>query len=156
MENRVDLLVPSRNGTQPKGKAKATKTPRATAPKTRMDVRWPMFGVAFTAVLSAALNGYANAQHAPYPIAGWVMGLAVPVLVLTLSKVAGSTYLSGNRRVGYLAGGSGTALLFLSVWHCASSVSLITGSSLWLAIPMAVSIDCGLVACELALITRKQ
>lgn len=105
-------------------------------------------------VASAALNGYANAQHSPVAWAGWLMGLAVPVIVLTLAKVAGEKWRAGQRWVGGLAGGSGMALLFLSVWHCANSISLLTGSPLALAMPMAVAIDCGLVACEIALITE--
>jgi hypothetical protein len=108
----------------------------------------------FTLVLSAGLNGYANAQHAPSAFAGWLMGLAVPVLVLTLSKVAGEKYRAGQKPIAWLAGGSGIALLFLSVWHCANSIALLTGSGLLLAVPMSVAIDCGLVACEIALITE--
>lgn len=118
---------------------------------------WALFGVGFTAVLSAGLNGYANAQHASVLWAGWAMGLAVPILVLTLAKVAGLKWKSGgkNRWIGGFAGGSGVALLFLSVWHCALSISLVTGSSIYLALPMAVAIDCGLVACEVALISEE-
>jgi hypothetical protein len=106
--------------------------------------------------LSAGLNGYANAQHSPVAWPGWLMGLAVPVIVLTLAKVAGEKWRAGQRRVGGLAGASGVALLFLSVWHCANSIALLTGSPLALAMPMAVAIDCGLVACEIALITEAQ
>lgn len=115
---------------------------------------WALFGVALTLVLSAGLNGYANAQHAPNPWAGWIMGVAVPVLVLVLSKVSGEKFRAGQRPVALLAGGSGVALLFLSVWHCANSIALLTGSGLFLAVPMAVAIDCGLVACEIALVTE--
>jgi hypothetical protein len=38
----------------------------------------------------------------------------------------------------------------LSVWHCATSISLLTGSPLLLALPMAVAIDVGFVCCEVA------
>src|SRR5262245_4713619 len=114
---------------------------------------WARFGVAFTLVLSAGLNGYANAQHAPLPWAGWLMGLAVPVLVLVLSKVGGEKWLASQKSIARFAGGSGVALLLLSVWHCANSIALLTGSGLVLAVPMAVSVDCGLVACEVAIIT---
>jgi hypothetical protein len=34
------------------------------------------------AVLSAALNGYANAQHAAVAWAGWGMGLTIPAIIL--------------------------------------------------------------------------
>ena len=118
--------------------------------------RWATFGVAFTLILSGALNGYANAQHAPNALAGWLMGLAVPVLVLVLSKVAGEKWEKGQKPVARFAGFSGLGMLLLSVYHCAESVSILTGSPLWLALPMAVAIDAGLVACELALITEKR
>jgi hypothetical protein len=115
---------------------------------------WATFGVLFTLLLSAGLNGYANSLHAPEAWAGWLMGLAVPVLVLTLSKVAGEKFRAGQKPVAWLSGGSGIALLFLSVWHCANSIAVLTGSGLLLAVPMSVAIDCGLVACEIALVTE--
>ena len=146
---------PTATATRPapkaKRKAKAAVKPVAA---NRDVVRWATFGVAFTLALSAVLNGYANAQHSPAAFAGWLMGLSVPVLVLVLSKVAGEKYRAGNRPVAWLAGGSGAALLFLSVWHCANSIALLTGSPIALAMPMAVAMDCGLVACEIALITE--
>jgi len=117
-------------------------------------VRWASFGVILTLALSAGLNGYANAQHATVAWAGWLMGLAVPVIVLTLAKVAGEKWRTGQRRVAWAAGASGGALLFLSVWHCANSIVLLTGPGLALAVPMAVAIDCGLVSMELALLTE--
>lgn len=126
-----------------------------TAPPARTSVdRWAGFGVAFTLALSALLNGYANAQHAPLAFAGWVMGISVPVLVLVLSKVAGEKYRSGQRTMSRIAGGSGVTLLLLSVWHCSQSIAILTGSPVVLALPMAVAIDAGLVSCELALITE--
>jgi hypothetical protein len=116
--------------------------------------RWASFGVGLMLVLSAALNGYANAQHAPVAWAGWLMGLAVPVIVLVLAKVAGEKHRAGQKAVARFAGASGVALLLLSVWHCSQSIALLTGSPVALALPMAVAIDCGLVACEVALITE--
>lgn len=135
----------------PRKKAKKSNP----APKANAAIqRWGGFGVAFMLVLSAALNGYANAQQSPLTWAGWLMGLAVPVIVLTLAKLAGEKWRAGQRRVGGLAGGSGIALLFLSVWHCAGSIAMLTGSPFFLAMPMAIAIDLGLVACEIALITE--
>ncbi len=114
-----------------------------------------LFGVVFMSVMSGVLNGYANAQHAPVPFAGWLMGLAIPIIVLVLGKVAGNKYKKGQKHMAWLAGGSGLGLLFLSVWHCSESIAALTGSGLFLAIPMAVAIDCGLVACELAIISEE-
>ncbi len=47
-------------------------------------------------------------------------------------------------------GTTGGAVLALSVAHCTSALSSLTGSNTVLAGLMAVGIDCGLVACELA------
>jgi hypothetical protein len=112
--------------------------------------RYAAGGVALMAVLSAGLNGYANSLHATVPWAGWAMGLVVPVLVLTLGKVAGLLHQRKRQRLALLTGATGVGLLFLSVWHCATSISLLTGSPLLLALPMAVAVDCGLVCCEIA------
>jgi len=74
--------------------------------------------------------------------------------VLVLSKVAGEKFRSGQKPVAWFAGVSGIALLVLSVWHCSEAIALLTGSPVALAMPLAVAIDCGLVACEVALITE--
>lgn len=134
-----------------KGKTKTAKTVKAN------DVRgWATFGVVFMLVLSAVLNGYANAQHAPVALLGWLMGLSVPVIVLVLSKVAGEKYNAAQAGVAWLAGAPAVGILFLSVYHCSQSISLITGSGMLLAVPMAVAIDCGLIALEIALITERK
>jgi hypothetical protein len=105
-------------------------------------------GVALTSLMSAALNGYCYSTHAPSPLAGWALGISVPILILILGRVAGGT--KGTKR--WASALSGASLLLLSVSHCAESISAITGSSLALAIPLAIAIDCGLVSCELALL----
>lgn len=153
MEARILTVEPSRNGSYKPSKAKRKSRAAAKPAADAAVVRWASFGVAFTLVLSAALNGYANAQHAPYAFAGWLMGLAVPVLVLVLAKVCGEKFRAGQRPVAWFAGGSGVALLCLSVWHCSEAIALLTGSPVALALPLAVAIDCGLVACEVSLIT---
>jgi hypothetical protein len=114
--------------------------------------RYAYSGVALMAVLSALLNGHANSLGATIPWAGWAMGLVIPAIILLLAKVAGLLYKRGPgfRRLAYLTGGTGTGLLLLSVWHCATSISLLTGSPLLLALPMAVAIDVGFVCCEVA------
>ena len=50
--------------------------------------RWAYTGVGLMAVMSAGLNGYANAQEATVAWAGWAMGIAIPVLVLILAEHA--------------------------------------------------------------------
>lgn len=146
----------SRPARKPKTKAVVADAVNAepVAVANRSTVKWATFGVGFTLVLSSLLNGYANAQHAPLAWAGWLMGLSVPVLVLVLAKVAGEKHRDGNKTIAYLSGGSGAALLFLSVYHCANSIAMLTGSGLFLAVPLAVAIDAGLVSMELALITE--
>jgi len=107
-------------------------------------------GVIVMALLSALLNGYANAMHASIAWAGWGMGLIVPVIILILGKVASLLYKRGHKRAAYATGGTGVGLLALSVWHCSESIALLTGSPLLLAMPMAIAIDAGFVACEVA------
>ncbi len=158
MQATMDDLTPLEAKPKPvrKRTPKAAPTQAAPTPKPVRQSKvaaWAKFGVGLSLVLSAGLNGYANSQHATVAWAGWAMGFAVPVLVLVLSKVAGETHRSNKRSVSLFAAGSGAALLALSVFHCAESIALLTGSHLILAVPMAVAVDAGLVACELALVT---
>lgn len=135
--------------------AEPTAIPKPT-PATPPSVRWvATAGVALTAILSASLNGYCYSTHAPAPWAGWALGIAVPALILILGRVAGGAWKQGQRLVMGIATGSGLSLLALSVTHCATSISAVTGSSLGLAVPLAIAIDCGLVSCELALIAEE-
>jgi len=148
-------LADSHNGTaakppRPRTRKSSRLTPAASSPRVDYLRTYATAGVALMAVLSALLNAYANGQHATIAWAGWAMGLAVPAIVLTLGKVAGLLWKRRHRRQAYLTGGTGAGLLFLSVWHCATSIALLTGSPLLLALPMAVAIDCGLVCCEVA------
>jgi hypothetical protein len=101
-------------------------------------------------LLSAGLNGYANSMHASVEWAGWAMGIVIPAIILILGKVAGILYKRRQNQLAYLTAGAGIGLLLLSVWHCASSIALLTGSDIIAAVPMAVAIDVGFVACELA------
>lgn len=160
METMTEFLAERKAETVPPAKPKQRKPRAKPSPATAAAegdaTAWAQFGVALTLVLSALLNGYANSQHAPVAWAGWLLGLAIPTLVLVLSKVAGETYRAGRLAVARGAGGSGIALLFLSVWHCSESIALLTGSGLVLAVPMAVAIDCGLVACEVAIVSGRR
>jgi hypothetical protein len=155
--NRIDLTAPVNGAVEaPKParakKAKAKPAQTAAKPARHSDhlTTYAYAGVALMAVLSAALNGYANSLEASIPWAGWGMGLTIPAIILLLGKVAGLLWKRGQHRLAYLTGGTGTGLLLLSVWHCATSISLLTGSPLLLALPMAVAIDVGFVCCEVA------
>jgi hypothetical protein len=111
---------------------------------------WAVAGVAVMSALSAALNGYDHAQHAPSAVAGWLMGLSVPAIILILGKVAGLAFKRGYQALAYTTAAAGVGLLALSVWHCAASIAALTGSPVALALPMAVAIDVGFVCCEYA------
>ena len=58
--------------------------------------------------------------------------------------------LTPRQKMGVLVGGVGVAVLALSVFHCTTAISMLTGSHFILATLLAVGIDCGLVTCELA------
>lgn len=58
--------------------------------------------------------------------------------------------LTARRRIALAVGGVGTFLLALSVWHCTEALAALTGSPIALALLLAVGIDCGMVACEVA------
>lgn len=127
----------------------AIKTPKAEQVALK---RWANAGIWMTLVMSALLNGYSNAQNTRENMewAGWLMGLATPALVLIFSRVSSLQYrMKRYKRAGFTASVS-IGLLLLSALHCAESIAMLTGSHLWLAVPMAIAIDCGLVACELA------
>jgi hypothetical protein len=135
---------------------KPARKPRPSAkPKPDPELRQTAaLTVLICAGLSGLLNAYAMYTHSPTPALGIVLGCSIPVIVLRLGKVTGKLWKRGNRELAYFAGCSGVGLLLLSVYHCAEAVSILTGSSLLLSVPLAVAIDCGLVACELAAIAE--
>lgn len=53
-----------------------------------------------------------------------------------------------TRRLSYAVASVATFTLTLSVWHCTEALSLLTGSPVFLALLLAVGIDCGMVCCE--------
>jgi hypothetical protein len=55
-----------------------------------------------------------------------------------------------RRRLALVVGGVGCFVLSLSLWHCTAALSVLTSSPPALAFLLAVGIDCGLVACEVA------
>lgn len=121
-----------------------------TSGKAKEMKHWAIGGVAVMSILSAGLNGYANAQHSPIGWAGWAMGFTIPIIILVLGKVAGLAWKRQQKPLAYCTAAAGVGLLALSVWHCASSIALLTGSHILLALPMAVAIDVGFVCCEYA------
>lgn len=71
----------------------------------------------------------------------------MPAIEVVPAKVAGEKHPAGQKPAAWFAGGSGVALLFLSVAHCSQSIAALTGSPVAPALPMGVGIDCGLIAC---------
>lgn len=115
---------------------------------------WAMGGVVLMSVLSAGLNGYDHSLHAPAAWAGWLMGVMIPVIILVLGTVAGKAWNRGAKGLAYATAGAGVGLLALSIWHCSVAIAALTGSPVWLAVPMAIAIDIGFVACKMATLQK--
>lgn len=116
---------------------------------------WAYAGVGLTLGLSAWLNGLAFSHTAPTPAHGWVLGVAIPVILLVFSRVGGLLWARGRRTQAYVAAGACASMLLLSVQHCAHSIARLTGEPVVLASLMALAIDVGLVVCELATVEEK-
>lgn len=138
--------------------SKATKRDGAKVAKVK-PVRglkaWSYAGVGVTLGLSGWLNGMAFAERAPSAGMGWALGLAIPVLVLILSRVGALLYALNRRELAYFAAAATLSILALSVQHCAVSIARLTGEHVALAALMALAVDAGLVVCELATIRAK-
>jgi hypothetical protein len=147
----LTIAKPSRKPRKPKPKTVQPVETTAASPKPNDGLwYWATAGVAIMAVLSAVLNGYQHSQHSPSWLAGWGMGLVVPIIVLVLGKVAGLAWKRGAAVLAAMTALAGVGLLGLSVYHCSEAIASITGSPWGLAVPMAVAIDIGLVCSEYA------
>lgn len=58
--------------------------------------------------------------------------------------------LHARQRIAIAVGSVGVFVLVLSLWHCTDALASLTGSPLALAALLAIGIDAGMVACELA------
>ncbi len=65
------------------------------------------------------------------------------------------TRYSAPQRLSLLIGSIASFVLLLSVWHCTEAISALTGSPVVLALLLAVGIDAGMVASELASIASE-
>lgn len=115
---------------------------------------WAYGGAVGTLALSGWLNGMAFSLSAPEPAHGWVLGVAIPVGILTFSRVSALLWGRGRRRLAGAGGVACLSMLLLSVQHCAASIARLTGEPLALAALMALAIDAGLVVCELATLRK--
>jgi hypothetical protein len=134
--------------------------PKAKKPKAKPNdhlAKWCMAYVALSATMSMGLNAWANGQHAPAGTqwAAWLMGAAIPILVLLLSKIAGLCYQRGSILLSKIAGSVGVAVLGLSVFHCYESISLLTGSGWLLSSLLAIGIDAGMVVAEVVSVVEE-
>ena len=137
--------------------AKASRATGSRGKHLRQVECWGSRYVLLACVLSSGLNCWANVDLCGSPalgaqVAAGGLGAIVPVLVWLLGKIAGHAYRAGRRPVCWAVGAAGVALLSLSVWHCAHAIALLTGGGLVLSGLMAVGIDYGLIASEVAAI----
>lgn len=157
----MTTAAPSTNGKPRSPRSKATDHSPAPLPRVRKaksaplpphaDLRpWAYTGVAGTLALSGWLNGLAFSVSAPTPLHGWVLGLAIPCLILVFSRVAALCYARQRKAIAAAGAMACLSMLLLSVQHCALSISRLTGENVALAALMALAIDAGLVVCELA------
>ena len=128
----------------------------AAGPKGDPLTRWAYAGVGLTLGLSGWLNGLAFSAAAPSPVHGWALGVSIPVAVLIFSRVSALCYGRGRRGLAYAGAVACLSILLLSVQHCAVSIARLTGEHVLLAGLMALAIDAGLVACELATVTPRR
>lgn len=61
-----------------------------------------------------------------------------------------SRKLTVHQRLALIVGGIGCFILALSLWHCTEALMQLTHSPMMLALLLAVGIDCGMVATEVA------
>lgn len=81
------------------------------------------------------------------------LGVAIPVLSLAASRVAGTLALHGHWSLAAFGAVVGVAVLAVSLSHLAWSVRDITGSGHKASWALAVALDCSLVLCELVHVT---
>lgn len=159
----MNATIPATQQTPARKSRKASKPAPVPAPVAGPDLRkqtkvWGWFVLVLTVVMSMGLNGYANAENAApgLTIAAWAMGFAIPVIVLGLSQLAGLVYRLGHKSIAKAIGCVACVVLLLSVYHCSTSIMATTGSPLWLAIPLAIGIDAGLVCSKVAILLAEQ
>lgn len=135
-------------------RSKTKKTP-SNAGHLRQVERWGTRYVVAACILSSCLNAWANVDMCGSAnvlacTAAGTLGAVVPLLVWMLGRIAGHAYRANKRPLAFAVGAAGVALLALSIWHCAHAIVLLTGGGLVLSGLLAVGIDYGLVASEVA------
>lgn len=169
--DRISGLVGGQEANGQQGKCKQTRKPRATAARKPKVSRkalalqqvelWANRYVGAAVVLSAGLNGWASvdlsgAGDFVHQAAAAGIGAVVPGLVWIAGKVAGWSHRAGRKGLAGMVGSAGVCLLLLSIAHCSHAIAHLTGCGLALAGMMAVGIDYGLVASEVAAIVAHE
>lgn len=159
----MDTINGTRFETTPRKAKKNAKTPTKdrNAHHLRQVERWGTRYVIAACILSSGLNAWANVDlcGSDSPIActaAGALGAVVPLLVWMLGRIAGHAYRAGKRQLAFAVGAAGLALLVLSIWHCAHAIAIATGSGILLSGLLAVGIDYGLVAAEVASVMATQ
>jgi hypothetical protein len=147
-------LEPSKASSKNRKARKGKPRPATHADNLR---RWATSGIGLTLGLSAVLNAYSYVIALTDRTAGLVagvvlLGIAIPLLVLIFSEVAGILFHRKQRSLAYATGAASLGLLVLSIWHCSTAIAGLTSSPIFLALPLAVAVDAGLVCCKLALL----
>jgi len=57
-----------------------------------------------------------------------------------------------QRSLAYATVAASLGVLVLSIWHCSTATTGLTSGPIYLAMPLAVAADAGLVCCKLALL----
>lgn len=81
------------------------------------------------------------------------LGVLIPLLSLTLSKISGTLASHGSYALATFAAGIGAAVLVVSLSHLAWAVRDVTGSGLKASWALAVALDLSLVLGELVHVT---
>ena len=163
MDNRNGTLEQVNGTPRPKvaaRKAVSRKKPaieRSRLASMRQLELWATRYVAAALVLSACLNAAANVRLCgselwPAQLAAGILGAVVPGLVWLAGKQAGYAHRAGQERLSWAVGAAGVCLLVLSIYHCSHALAHLTGSGWLLSLLLAVGIDYGLVASEVAAI----
>lgn len=163
--NVVQGVVERARETSREARRRAPKLAAKRSPKSEATRRaslaqlksWAERYVAVALVLSAALNAAANVQLCGAAtvlgqLAAGVLGAVVPALVWLAGKQAGHAYRAGRSQLAAAVGAAGVCLLALSIYHCAHALAVLTGSGVVLSLLLAIGIDYGLVASEVAAI----
>lgn len=117
---------------------------------------WSIGVLVITIILSMFANGWSNSQHAVegMRLAAWLYGLAIPVIILGLSQIAGCVHKLGHRKLTMFLASVTLSMLILSIYEVQHAIQAMSGVHVILATLMAVGIDLSMVGAKLALVVE--